>query len=251
VVLLAAAGAVGALLGAGGGGTNRGPLPVRASRGAVRAFLARASLGIKGTYSLSYEVTVRYPWGIRRVQVAAAQRSPRVFMYRETPSIELIPASHIYDVFVLPARTRQPGAKLYSCRQALPRSRWSCNGPFTGIGMGGTGALIGPYPPRALVIGLENAADIFTGVPAPPATQPEPAFLFTRRLSGRDVRCLGFGRMGHLLGSVCLDRSGIVAYYDLPQRMTYSAYSTAVLRSYSRHASPRVFTLPATPEAVG
>jgi hypothetical protein len=220
----------------------------------IRGFLAEAKRGTEGTFTLTYDVTIRYGHGvIRHIVVSAAQRSSGLLFYRSTPSLEISrpggpAASYSYEVFSRPGSNRVPGSGLYSCRRALPSSRWSCQGPYTGIGMGGTGELLGPYPPQALVLGLENATVAYTGVPAPPALRPEAAFLTTRRASGRELRCLEFGRMPRLLGRVCLEPSGVIASYHLPEPVTYGPYEAATLRAYSPHVRRDAFKLPAKPK---
>ena len=61
-----------------------------ASPSQIRAFLAQAERGVTGTFSVTYAVTVRNHGGSsRHVDVAAAQRSPAVLFYRETPSLSV------------------------------------------------------------------------------------------------------------------------------------------------------------------
>jgi len=272
-VLLIAASAAGAAVVAGSGG-GAGPARRAASRAAsaaqIRAFLAEAERGASGTFSLTYAVTVRYEGGrVRHLDVAAAQRSPGLFYYRETPSLSVSspagpPQSASYEVFVAFGGSRQAGlgergpqglisagAGLFSCTQESASSPWSCTGPYQGIGMGTTGELLGPYPPQALARGLQNTAEIYTGEPAPPAAQPERAFLFTRQLAGRTLSCLGFGPASRPLGTVCLEPDGIIASYDLQEAASYIAYTTATLRAYSPLVHNGTFTLPVTPHNGG
>lgn len=233
-------------------GHNTRPLqePVgQASPRQILAFLAEAHHAIAGAFTLKYAIEIRYPNGVvRHLVVTAAQSSPNLFVYRETPSLLLTraggpPASHGYEVFEAARGLASAGPGLYSCAQPLPTSSWSCHGPYTGIGMGGINQLLGPYPPQALVLGLDNATETFVGLPTPPATQPEPAFLFTHGRSTERLRCLRFGRLADPAGSVCLLPNGIIASYELPQ----SAYRRATLLAYSSHVPGHTFTLPAKP----
>jgi hypothetical protein len=117
--------------------------------------------------------------------------------------------------------------------------------------MGTTSDLLGPYPPQALLRGLQNTAETYTGEPAPPAAQPQRAFLLTRRLAGQTLHCLGFGPASHPLGTVCLEPDGVIASYDLPGALSSIAYQTATLRTYSPQVENGTFTLPATAHSSG
>jgi hypothetical protein len=265
----AAAAAVIASSGGSGGGPARRAAPSRAASPAqISAFLGDAERGPSGTFSLTYAVTVRYEGGhVRHLDVAAAQRSPSLFYYRQTPSLSVSspagpPQSASYEVFFSSASTRRAGvgqhgrqgltsagAGLFTCTRGSASSRWSCTGPYHGIGMGTTGELLGPYPPQALLRGLQNTAEIYTGVPAPPATRPESAFLFTRQVAGQTLSCLGFGPASRPLGTVCLEPDGIIAFYDLPEAASSDAYATATLRAYSPLVRHGTFTLPVTPRS--
>jgi hypothetical protein len=272
-VLLIAACAVGAAVVAGFGG-GAGPTRRAASHAAsaaqIRAFLAEAERGASGTFSLTYAVTAGYEGGrVRHLDVAAAQSSPRLLYYRETPSLSVSspagpPQSASYEVFFASSGSRRPGAGehgrqgltsagagLFSCMRGSVSSPWSCTGPYQGIGMGTTGELLGPYPPQALVRGLENTAEIYTGEPAPPAARPERAFLFTRQLAGQTLSCLGFGPASRPLGTVCLQPDGIIASYHLQATASSIAYTTATLRAYSPLIRHSTFTLPVTPHNGG
>lgn len=221
----------------------------QASPNEILAFLATARHGIDGRFTLTYEMKVAYGHGlVRRIIVTAAQASPGVFVNRETPSLALTrpggrSLSHSYEVFATKRPQSNAGPGLYSCSQALPSSPWSCKGPYRGIGMGGINELVGSYPPQALEHGLENAAEAFTGLPAPPATTPKPAFDFTQARSNPQLRCLAFGSIAKPDGRVCLTPSGTIATYDLPQ----SAYRTATLLAYGTQLPSKTFTLPAKP----
>jgi hypothetical protein len=271
-VLLIAASAVSAAVVAGFGG-GAGPTRRAASRAAsaaqIRAFLAEAGRGASGTFSLTYAVTARYAGGrVRHLDVAAAQSSPGLFYYRETPSLSVSspadpPQSASYEVFASGGSRRagvgehgrqgliSAGAGLFSCARGSVSSPWSCTGPYQGIGMGTTGELLGPYPPQALVRGLQNTAEIYTGQPAPPAARPERAFPFTRQLAGQTLSCLGFGPASRPLGTVCLEPDGIIASYHLQATVSSIAYTTATLRAYSPLIQNGTFTLPVTPHNGG
>lgn len=222
----------------------------QASPKEILAFLATARRGTGSAFTLTYEMKVAYGHGlVRNIIVTAAQASPNMFVYRETPSLALASLhghalSHSYEVFSATRPLSNAGPGLYSCSQALPRSPWSCKGPYTGIGMGGINELVGPYAPQALERGLENAAEAFTGLPAPPATTPKPAFLFTQFRSTPQLRCLAFGGVANLDARVCLTPNGTIATYHLPR----SAYRTATLLAYGIHPPSNTFTLPAKPK---
>jgi hypothetical protein len=249
-LLLASAAGAGTFVAFGGGSANHLPPPAAASPGAIRAFLARANHALSGTFTVTYQVTVKAParagmpaW---QAVVVAAQRSRVERFYRQTPSLSRlngIRRSHSYEV----AESR---SGIFSCAQAGTAAPWSCQGPYTGIGMGTTWELLGPYIPQALYLGLQNAAEAYTGAPshsASAATRPEPAYQFTRRLAGQTDRCLAFGPIGRPRGSVCLAPNGLITYYNLPTSVTYGTYQTATMRSYSARVNPGTFTLPAEP----
>jgi hypothetical protein len=229
--------------------------PVAASRPQVEAFLAEAKHGSSGTFTLTYEVTVRYGRSVvRRVVVDVAQRSSEMFSYRMTPSLELSrpggpPANSSYEVFSKPASEEAPGPGIYSCRKRLPASPWTCEGPYTQIGMGGMNQLFGPYPPQALVLGLDNAVAVYTDTSTVIPVRREPAFIITRRVLGSLLRCLQFGPLVHPVGRVCLGSGGLIAAYQLSETVTSGAWEGAVLRTYSPHVSAGAFALPAKPTA--
>ena len=99
--------------------------------------------------------------------------------------------------------------------------------------------LEGPYVPRALLLGLQNAS--FTYLRA-----KEPAYLVNRTVGGRAVECLEFGSASRSLGSACLARSGLIAFYDLPPAVTYSDYRVATLESSTSGVSAAALNLPAS-----
>jgi hypothetical protein len=271
LVLGSIAAGTGAFAGFSAGGGGQRPATARpASPGQIRAFLAAAERATSGTFSVTYSVTVGYADGSdQRADVAAAQSSVGLFYYRETPSLRLTSPggaaqSKSYEVFSAVSDGPRPGLAehsphglvsagpgLFSCARGFSPSSWSCIGPDRGIGMGTTGELTGPYPPQALLLGLQNAAEIYTGQPAPPATQPQRAFLFTRRLAGRALSCLGFGSPSRPLGTVCLEPDGIIASYQLPTAVSSSGYQSATLRGYAPTVGNGTFTLPAVPHRYG
>jgi hypothetical protein len=244
VVLAAAAGA-GTFAAFGGGGVSHPQPPAAASPSAIRAFLARAQRAFDGTFSMTYQVTItpaRHA-PARQAEVTTAQRSGAEWLYRETPSFSAFSGGHSFEVV-------RSGAGIFSCAQASTPGPWSCRGPYRGMGMGTTGQLLGPYPPQALILGLQNAAETYTGAPSHSpraATRPEPAYLFTRRIAGQTDRCLAFGPLTRPLGRVCLAPNGVIAYYNLAPKVTYSTYQAATLRAYSHHARTGAFALPAKP----
>lgn len=238
-----------------GCGSSATPHPAPASAGQIHAFVAEAKHGFAGPLTLTYDVTVRYGQRVtRRILVSAEQRSADVFSYRMKPSLELSgpggpPASYSYEVFSMPGGKRGPSAGLYSCRKPLPSSHWSCEGPYTQIGMGGMFMLVGPYPPQALLLGLENAVAIYTDVPPMGPVPHAPAFLVTRQVSGQTLRCLDFGGVAHPVGSVCLRHSGLIVSYHLAGNVTSGVWDTAALSSYSPHVASNAVALPTKPRS--
>jgi hypothetical protein len=255
-VLLAGAGATGAFLAAGGGDVHRASAPTAASPGAIRAFVAEARRGAGGAFSGSYRLAVRYSSVLTRsLEISVEQRSSDLFSYQETPSFFLsesgTPISHRYAMFL--GIHGPPGPQgTYTCAQARRLSRWSCVGPYTDIGMGGNEELVGPYPPQALLLGLENAVAAYTGgISIAPPVHREPAFLVRERHASESVRCLRFGPPAHIVGEACLDSDGIIAYYDIPQNVTSGAWRQVTLLSHSRHVPNDAFKLPAAPTRSG
>jgi hypothetical protein len=245
-VLLAAAAGAGSFVAFGGGSANpppppaagRPPPPAAASPGAIRAFVAEAGDALAGTFTATYQVTGPFRGATRRSEVVAAQRSRIETFYRQTPSFSIYPRIHSYEVF---------GRRLVNCRQVSASSPWSCQKPVQ-PGMGTTNDLETPYPPTGLYLGLQNATEEYSfttqGIGS---SKHEPAHLLTRRLAGHTDRCLVYGRISHPAGSVCLARGGLIAYYNLSRKVTFSGYRTAVLLSHSPHVKPGTFTPPAKP----
>jgi hypothetical protein len=221
------------------------------SSGAITSFIARAQRGLNGTFAATYEVNAPFRSRAARLAhvVVARLANSRIF-YRQTPALsgdgmgQVKRTPHSFEVF---ERPNSDYLGIFSCTQAEVSSPWACVGPYTGIGMGGMEALMDPYPPQALELGLENASAAYTGKMA---TDPEPTRLLWRQLDSHRVQCIDFGETARLLGSVCLNQQGLVASYDLPQSVTYSTYQTAELRNYSAHVNVDTFTLPAKPTAL-
>lgn len=244
-----AAGAGAGMLGFGGAYAGSPSAAAVTSPGAISAFLARAQRAADGRYSMTYQVTIpQRGRAAGAAVVSASQLSKSRTVYRETPAFSLpAPSSstpgtfvwrtHSYEVF----NTSNPGG-IVACTQRRPSSPWSCLGASPEIGMGGINQLLGPYPPQALVRGLQNAIATYTGKLA---IKPEPVLMLTRRVAGQKMQCLQFGGMTHPLGSVCLNPHGVIASYQLPAAVTYSTYATAALMHYSANVSRRTFSLPA------
>ncbi len=251
VSVLAVAGGAGLLLANVGGGGHGPTSPPVASPGQIQAFLKQAQRGTQGAFSETYAVTVASSHGAtRHLQVSAAQRSNDLIWYRVTPpAFYGEGAGSSFEVFAATGGQHLPhgGSGVYSCALAGATSSWSCTGPYTGTGMGTSSALLGPNPSQALLLGLDNAAQTYTGVPVSHTTPQGRGVLFSRTAGGRPLRCLGFERGSSLVGSVCLTANGVIASYDMPVELTAVGYGTATLRSYSRHADISAFELPAKP----
>jgi hypothetical protein len=81
-------------------------------------------------------------------------------------------------------------------------------------------AATGQEAEAALVSGLRTAV-------AGPAT--EPAYLVKRKVVGRSVRCLELASSSHPTGTVCETSAGLIAFYDVPARISHGAYVVATL----------------------
>jgi hypothetical protein len=218
ISILAVAGGAGLLISKSGGG-GRGPTSASvASPGQVQTFLKLAQRGTRGVFAETYTVTTASAHGgTMRLQVSAAQRSHDLIRYRVTPPAFYAafcsePACRSFEVFAAEAGQRLPqgGSGLYACSLPTGGSQWSCKGPYTGIGMSTTSALLGPYPPQALLLGLENATVAYTGVAGGHKPARGRAVLFSKTVGGRSLRCLQFERGVSKLGSVCLAANGAV-----------------------------------------
>ena len=251
ISLLAVAGGAGLLISKSGGG-GRGPTSASvASPGQIQTFLKLAQRGTQGVFAETYTVTTASAHGgTMHLQVNVAQRSHDLIRYQVTPAAFYGEgANQSFEVFAAEAGQKLPqgGSGLYSCSLPTAGSSWSCKGPYTGIGMSSSNALLGPYPPQALLGGLQNAAETYTGVPSGRKPAGERAVLFSKTVGGRSLRCLQFDRGASKLGSVCLAANGAIASYDLPGELTSVGYGTATLRSFSDHVALSAFDLPAKP----
>jgi hypothetical protein len=203
----------------------------------VAAFVTRANKGVAGAFSETYSVSARRGGG--SVQITAAQRARNDWVYRETPSLQNDSASGA-AVYATYAVYERPDG-LYSC--SLPHgtgARWSCVGPYKGIGMSETAGLTGPYPPQDLLSGLQNNVEVYSGHAGPKST-PEPAHLLHKKVEGRAVTCLAFGTLPHPLGEVCIDASGVIVSYRFPES------ASATLVSFAPNPPSRLFAFPASP----
>ena len=234
------------------GGGGRGPKATAvASPDQIQTFVKLAQRGTRGAFTETYTVTTASAHGgTMRLQVSAAQRSRDLIRYQVTPAAFYGEgANRSFEVFAAEAGQKLPqgGSGLYSCSLPTVGASWSCTGPYTGIGMSTSNALLGPYPPQALLGGLENAAETYTGVPGGPTPAGARAVLFSKTVGRRSLRCLEFERGASQLGSVCLTANGVIASYDLPGELHSVGYGTANLRSYSDHVALSTFALPVKP----
>jgi hypothetical protein len=246
-----AAAIVGLLTFRGGGIHGRLPVLTAASPSEIAGFIARAQHALNGRFAATYRLSVQDAAGDRTARVLAGQTSPLMGFYVEQPSFappdlgRHAPGS-AYAVFFGP---QQDPRGLFDCWKTHTWSRWSCAGPYTGIGMSGTATLRGPYPPQALPLGLRNAVATDTGaLPPQQQVQSPPAFLYQQRIAGQTLRCIQFGRARHPQGTICLNQADIVASYDLPTSVSNSVYRTATLLKYTTHI-PAV-ALPASPKPI-
>ncbi|MDA8330646.1 MAG: hypothetical protein M0027_05465 [Candidatus Dormibacteraeota bacterium] len=251
ILVLAVAGGAGLLISKPSGG-GRGPKSASvASPSQIQTFLKLAQRGTQGVFAETYAVTTASGHGgTMRLQVSAAQRSHDLIRYQVTPAAFYGEgANRSFEVFAAEAGQKLPqgGSGLYSCSLPTVGASWSCTGPYTGIGMSTTSGLLGPYPPQALLVGLQNAAETYTGVPGGRKTAGGRAVLFSRTVGGRSLRCLKFERGASQLGSVCLAANGVIASYDIPGELTFVGYGTATLRSYSEQVALSTFDLPSRP----
>jgi hypothetical protein len=220
----------------GGGNVGSSHAPAVASRGDVSAFVDRAERALDGEFSATYTVAPGFGSKGGSAQVQAAQLNSSRTVYREIPPLGRTSHSQSYEVFT---GSRADPDGVFSCTLAGGARRWTCFGPYVGLGMTAMHALTDPYPPQELALGLQNAV----------ATYAAPVFLSRRTLAGRTVHCLEFGAVQHPIGSVCLNRAGVIAFYDLPQSASDTIYTTATLQHYSTHLSPGALTLPGTPRS--
>ena len=241
LAILVAVGLVTALVGDSPPPTKTGHGPTIASPGDVAAFLARAEKGSAGQLLLRY--SVQYGTGSKSVRgsVVVAQLSKRHWAYLSTPSVTDIHGSGTTSsVFDNPIGA-QPGR--YFCQRTAAVSPWDCSN-FSTAGMGGNAELLGPYPPTALILGLQNAIVEYSGKVTGEHVSPQPAYLVVREVDSRKTSCLAFGKPTNPVALVCLDAANLVASYDIPSA---GYYSKAQLRSESTNVSNTLLALPAVP----
>ncbi|MDA8357518.1 MAG: hypothetical protein M0Z95_14765 [Actinomycetota bacterium] len=246
LVLIAAVGLVAGLLGALGGSppTRAHHGPAIASPGEVAAFLSRAEKGFTGRFVLRY--TVQYGTGRHALSgaVDVAQISKAQWAYFSTPSAQDIHATKSASaVFARPAREQ---AGPYSCERYGASSPWRCSS-FSTAGMGTNAALLGPYPPTALLLGLQNAIAEYSGKLAGVHVTPQPAHLVVRDVDAHRWSCLAFGKPASPVALVCLDAANLIASYDIPGAVSSIAYTRAELRSRSSTVPRSALALPARP----
>jgi len=104
--------------------------------------------------------------------------------------------------------------------------------------MGTRAELLGPYPPQALILGLQNAIAIPIG---------RPAYVIIRQAGSRASPCLAFGRPASPAALVCLNQAGVITSYQIP--IDGSAYVKAELQSYSTSVPSTLLALPARRDA--
>jgi hypothetical protein len=200
--------------------------PAIASRAEVAAFVARAEKGFAGRLLLRYAVWYTTGPQAARGSVVVAQLSAARWAYFSTATSSA--------VFMNPAG--EP-AGLYFCQRPAAASPWRCAGPAVNA-MGTQGELLGPYPPMALILGLQNAIAIPLG---------RPAYLVIRQADSRTSSCLALGRPASPVALVCLNQAGVMTSYQIPT--DGSAYVKAELQSYSTSFPGTLLALPARPDA--
>ncbi len=220
--------------------------PTIASPGEISAFLTRAEKGAARQFLLRYRV--QYGAGPSAVDgsVVVAQLSRTRWSYTSTPSIHDIPArGSTSSVFTNPPG-QLPG--WYLCNRQAASSPWNCADMSKAL-MGSRAALLGPYPPIDLVLGLQNAISGYEGRTSTERKYvgPEPARLLDRGVGARTSSCLAFGNPARPVALVCLDATGVITSYDVPEASSDSAYTKAELRYLSRHVPAANLVLPAKP----
>jgi hypothetical protein len=246
LALLATVGLVAGLLSVSGGSPPNSAHhgPAAASPGEVAAFVSRAEKGYTGRFVLRY--TVKYGVGRRALSgsVEVAQVSKSQWAYFSTPSAQDIHATKSTSAVVERPIGAQPGR--YSCERHGATSPWRCIS-FSTAGMGTNAALLGPYPPTALILGLQNAVVEYSGKLAGVHITPQPAHLVVRDVDARRSTCLAFGSRARPVALVCLAADSVITSYDIPPAVSNVAYSRAELRSWSRHVPSTALALPAQP----
>ena len=214
-----------------------------ASPGEVAAFLSRAEKGFSGRFVLRY--AVQYGTGRHAVSgsVVATQDSKSQAYISTPPIADIHAADSSSSVLVNPLGEE---AGRYQCGRETAASPWSCSS-FSTAGMGTNAELLGPYPPTALILGLQNAVVEYSGKPTGERVAPEPAHLVLRDVDARKLSCLAFGNPAMPVALVCLNAASVITSYHIPRAVSNIAYTTAELRSRSRHVPDAALTLPARP----
>jgi len=218
--------------------------PAQATPAQVSAFVAGAQRALNRRFTATYSVTLPKLHG-RSVHstVVAVHRRTGPYVFRETPSFGTVGRAASSETFFAAGEGSRRGG--YTCTRTA--GQWSCMGPYRGIGMGTTWQVWGPYPPQNLFGGLQNAVATYSDA-VMTHTHRAPMYIVNRRLDRQSVRCLEFGRLHSPVGTVCLNRLGMIALYDVPEKLaTSSDYRIARLESYSTKVSRSAFKLPAAP----
>jgi len=205
--------------------------PAIASPAEVAAFLARAEKGFAGRLLLRYAVWYATGPQAARGSVVVAQLSGARWAYFSTPDVTTGTSS---AVFMNPAGAP---AGLYFCQRPAAAAPWRC-AHVVAQAMGTLCELLCPYPPPALILGLQNAIAIPIG---------RPAYLVIPEAGARTSSCLAFGRSASPVALVCLNQAGVMTSYQIPT--DGSAYVKAELRSYSTTVPGTLLALPARPDA--
>jgi hypothetical protein len=246
LALIAAVSLVAGLLGALGGSppTRAHHGPAAASPGEVAAFLSRAEKGFTGRFALGY--TVQYGTGRHGLSgsVDVAQISEAQWAYFSTPSAQDIHATKSSSAVFEGPTSDQAGR--YSCERYGASSPWRCSS-FSTAGMGTNAALLGPYPPTALIHGLQSAIVEYSRKSTGMHVTPQPVYLVVREVDARKSSCLAFGNPARPVALVCLDADNVITSYDIPSAVTGGGYPKAQLRFWSRHVASSALALPARP----
>lgn len=244
LALIATIGLVAGLLDALGGSppTRNHHGQAAASPGEVAAFVSRVEKGFTGQFFSRY--AIQYGTGRHAVSgsVVAAQVSETKWAYISTPSAQDIrSAKSTSAVFENPVR--EPTGR-YSCGRQSASSPWTCANFSTAL-MGTNAALLGPYPPSALTLGLQNAVVAYSGKVSGGHVRPQRAHLVVRDVDAHKLSCLSFGKLAHPVALVCLDAANVITSYDISPDVSNVAYAKAELRSRSSHVPNSVLALPA------
>jgi hypothetical protein len=207
--------------------------PAIASRAEVAAFLARAERGFAGRLLLRYAVWYTTGPQAARGSVVVAQLSPARWAYFSSPGVTAIHATGTSSAVVMNPAGEPSG--WYACQRPAAASPWSC-ADLSAAAMGTRAELLGPYPPQALILGLQNAIAIPIG---------QPAYLVIRNAGSRTSSCLTFGRPASPVALVCLNQAGVMTSYQIPIDGSY--YVKAELQSYSTTVPGTLLALPARP----